>query len=158
MDFCVTANAVCMHSYDCVAQCEEDLKNAGPECQDDFAAFYACWTSWVDTAPPDLLCVEESPECLMLAGDADRCQQEYGCVPAIICFDEPDPNGGVQCYCRARCQQRELKSLCWIEGTTQVCECSIDGVAIGMCEEPQEQACDKPRLYERCCNQYFMIP
>jgi hypothetical protein len=144
-----------------VIWCVNVQKDVGPSCQDEFDSYMACVNAWVHTFPPGTMqCALAAPECQWpLYANLANCRDDYGCDALFRACDDmwPAPNGGTGCHCRSHCKHRLLVDLCWMEGATQVCECEIDDVLVGTCEQAPAKICAYPKPYESCCNQYFML-
>jgi hypothetical protein len=152
---------------DCELFCARLFENAGPHCQDEIAAEWAC-VGPAMKAQNDY-CTLPLAECGFQMHNSRVCVDKLGCTsphhgfPAADCSSGTvGPNQEVGCACEQYCMHVIYDSKCWNDGATTVCECyqTADSngwnarILVGMCEGGA--VCDD-RLYKGCCNQFYKL-
>jgi hypothetical protein len=133
--------------------CIAKMADVGIDCADEFAALYDCWISKMSAAmecyPPELA------ECVAKDDAADLCAWNYGCNnfdPTCTISSTPSIK---LCKCDKGCVDGYYYIDCFSDLTVTNCDCFIDNVLIGTCQEPGDPICD---VRYGCCNQYFNLP
>jgi hypothetical protein len=166
LDALSLAYTYCQHDANWELLCQEWFGNGGPECEDENAVLYACELAAVKAAiaANEVTC-PYLWYCLPERAAADNCRKLFGCTRVSLCDDSmAGPNGGFMCDCAQLCRFNiPHEYRCWPEGTNWFCECSVDGVPAGTCEQPPAPACIQDDTYgyfnvwESCCNQFFKL-
>lgn len=148
-NFCTQLNTnACSQAAECPAECDKQFGLAGPICEDQLGALYACYSNHAET------CLASLPmECLDEAQAAKVCAAKYGCVEGGVSVGSL-PTGEVTCGSDISCTGKKYKVDCSapMSDVDKTCDCLVDGVSIGMCTNTSTYNC---QVWTNCCNAEF---
>jgi len=139
MDFCHIGevNNCSMTPSDCTTFCEDFLEEAGPECQDEAGALFACYIPAIKDCPD-----EPPPECMDEAEAEQACQVANGCDEGE-CFESAGPDGASSCGCNATCKGVDYATSCDTPagGGMTTCTCTQGNMVVGTCTNAEGSGC-----------------